>query len=123
MLGFVGPKDNRTGQIVAVKAVKNKCAPPFRTAQTAIIYGKGISRYADILILAVEEGIVEKKGAYYYYNDENVAHGQQNGETWVAQHPEIEKAVREKVFGNGAEPELVQEKATEALELLKSLSE
>jgi recombination protein RecA len=128
--GWVGPANNRTGQTVTVRAVKNKCAPPFRTAETTIIYGKGISRYADILALAVKQGLIEQKTSYYYYKGENVAHGQQNAEVWVAQHPEIEKAVRERLFDadpvpdtddtDSAEPERID---TEVLDLFGSLTD
>jgi recombination protein RecA len=125
--GWVGLSNNRTGQTVEVKAVKNKCAPPFRTAEATIIFGKGISRHIDVLTLAVKQEIIEKKGSYYYYEDENIAHGQQNAEAWVAQHPEIEKAVREKLSDVGpildtdsAEPERID---TEVLDLFGSLTD
>jgi recombination protein RecA len=111
--GFIGTKDNRTGQIIKVKAVKNKCAPPFRTAETNIIYGQGLSKWTDILALATEFEIIEKKGAYYYHNDENVAHGQKAGEAWIAKHPEIEKAVREKLFSSADDTEKIQAATTE----------
>ncbi|MCP4537720.1 MAG: hypothetical protein GY832_11280 [Chloroflexi bacterium] len=129
--GFTGPADERTGQKIKVKAIKNKVAPPFRVAETNLIYGQGLSRHTDILALAVEYEVIEKKGAYYYYNDENVAHGQVKGEAWVSQHPEIEKAVRKKLFApddaEEPEPEAIEDvpeaDAAEALALFDSLAE
>ncbi|MCP4543874.1 MAG: hypothetical protein GY832_42715 [Chloroflexi bacterium] len=132
--GFIGPKDGRTGQAISVKAVKNKVAPPFRVAETNIIFGQGLSRHTDVLALASEHEIVRKSGSHYYYNDEHVANGQKAGEDWVAKHPEIEKAVRKKLFDDTDEPEPepepvkdepepTPEQATEALEFFNALAE
>lgn len=92
--GFVGPKDNRIGQVCSVKAVKNKVAPPFRVAEISIIYGKGISWAADIVNLAVAADIIQKRGSYYYYNDENIAQGQRNAEAFIETHPDIAQEIR-----------------------------
>lgn len=105
--GFIGPKDARTGQECRVKAVKNKCAPPFREAKFDLEYGKGISREADVLDMAVDLEIIDKRGSYYYYNDENLAQGREPMKAFLAGNTElfaeIETAVRQKLFGK--EPE------------------
>jgi recombination protein RecA len=101
--GFIGPKDARIGQECRVKAVKNKCAPPFREAKFDLEYGKGISREADVLDMAVDLEIIDKRGSYYYYNDENLAQGREPVKALLAGTPElfaeIETAVRQKLFG------------------------
>jgi recombination protein RecA len=108
--GFIGPKDARIGQECRVKAVKNKCAPPFREARFDLMYGLGISREADVLDMATDLEIIDKRGSYYYYNDENLAQGREPMKAFLANNPslfkEIETAVRQKLFGtNGKEPE------------------
>jgi recombination protein RecA len=101
--GFIGPKDARIGQVCRVKAVKNKCAPPFREAKFDLEYGKGISREADVLDMAVDLEIIDKRGSYYYYTDENLAQGREPVKALLAGTPElfaeIETAVRQKLFG------------------------
>jgi recombination protein RecA len=87
------------GTRTRVRVTKNKVAPPFRVAEFDIIYGQGISREGDLLDLAVEHDIVEKRGSYYYYNGENMAQGRENAKQFLAEHPDIaaaiETAVRE----------------------------
>lgn len=75
----------QNGEIIGnkanIKVVKNKVAPPFKTTQVDIIYGKGISRDGEILDLAVEGDIVEKSGAWYAYNGEKIGQGRENAKT------------------------------------------
>ena len=101
----------RTGQIkvgedivgnrTKVKAVKNKIAPPFRTAEFDIMYNEGISRTGDVLDLAVQHGIVGKSGAWFDYNDGKIGQGREAAKAYLKEHPdvleEIDKKVRAKV--------------------------
>ncbi|MGZ3607472.1 MAG: recombinase RecA [Syntrophales bacterium] len=84
-----------------VKVVKNKVAPPFRETEFDIIFGEGISREGDILDLAVENGIVEKSGAWYSYKGERVGQGRDNSRTFLKENKDLlkqlEDEVREKV--------------------------
>ena len=86
------------GNRTKIKVVKNKVAPPFRTAEVDIIYGEGISREGDILDLAVAENIVNKSGAWYAYNGDKIGQGRENVKIYLKDHPEIcdeiEKQVR-----------------------------
>ena len=79
---FVG---NRT----KAKIVKNKLAPPFKTAEFDIIFGKGISQYGCVLDLAVEKGLITKKGSFFKYNDDNIGQGRENTVQYLADNPEL----------------------------------
>lgn len=91
----------QNGEIIGnkanIKVVKNKVAPPFKTTQVDIIYGKGISRDGEILDLAVEGDIVEKSGAWYAYNGEKFGQGRENAKNFLIEHPAIFEEVEEKV--------------------------
>lgn len=91
----------QNGEIIGnkanIKVVKNKVAPPFKTTQVDIIYGKGISRDGEILDLAVEDDIVEKSGAWYAYNGEKIGQGRENAKNFLIEHPAIFEEVEEKV--------------------------
>lgn len=91
----------QNGEIIGnkanIKVVKNKVAPPFKTTQVDVIYGKGISRDGEILDLAVEGDIVEKSGAWYAYNGEKIGQGRENAKNFLIEHPAIFEEVEEKV--------------------------
>lgn len=97
----------QNGEIIGnkanIKVVKNKVAPPFKTTQVDIIYGKGISRDGEILDLAVEGDIVEKSGAWYAYNGEKIGQGRENAKNFLIEHPaifeEVEEKVKARLFG------------------------
>lgn len=72
-----------------VKIVKNKVAPPFKTVVLDIIYGKGISKTAELIDLATESGIIDKAGSWYAYGGEKIAQGRDNAVTYFEQNPEI----------------------------------
>lgn len=84
-----------------VKVVKNKVAPPFRETEFDIIFGEGISREGDILDLAVENGIVEKSGAWYSYKGDRLGQGRDNSRIFLKESADtlkqIEDEVREKI--------------------------
>lgn len=82
---------------ITFKVVKNKCAPPFKKAETFVYYGKGIWRPAALLALAVEMGIVNKGGAWYSYGD--VKHqGTGSFETWLESNPNIMDELENKII-------------------------
>lgn len=99
------------GSRTRVRVTKNKVAPPFRVAEFDIIYGKGISREGDILDLAVQYGIIEKRVSFYSYQGQNIAQGRENAKQYLRDHPEIvaelEQRVREKAME--APPPLITE--------------
>ena len=89
------------GNRTRVRVKKNKVAPPFRVAEFDIMYDEGISRSGDLLDMSVELGVIEKRGSYYYYDEESLAQGRENAKRFLHEHPEtteqIEAAVREKL--------------------------
>ena len=106
----------QNGEIIGnkanIKVVKNKVAPPFKTTQVDIIYGKGISRGGEILDLAVEGDIVEKSGAWYAYNGEKIGQGRENAKNFLIEHPaifeEVEEKVKAQLFGTEEVDEAAQ---------------
>ncbi len=99
---------NIIGNRTKVKVVKNKLAPPFKTAEFDIMYGKGISKSGCILDLALNLGLIKKSGAWFSYNDEKIGQGKENTKTYLEQNPEImdelEKKIREQMNGNDSLP-------------------
>ena len=98
-----------TGNRVRVRVVKNKVAAPFRTAEFDIMYNEGISRYGDVLDLAVDIDIINKHGSWYSYGDIRLGQGRENSKEFLRQNgelsSEIEKAVREQaIVKNPAAP-------------------
>ncbi|HET9174219.1 MAG TPA: recombinase RecA, partial [Candidatus Saccharimonadales bacterium] len=81
-IGQIKQGENVVGNRTRVKVVKNKIAPPFREAEFDIMYNEGISRSGDILDLAAAKDIVEKSGAWYRYNGENIAQGREAAKTY-----------------------------------------
>jgi len=89
--------DAVVGGRTRVKVVKNKLAPPFREAEFDVMYGEGISREGDLLDLAVEHRIVEKSGAWFAYGGERLGQGRENAKGFLRDHPEVARAIEEKV--------------------------
>jgi recombination protein RecA len=101
--------DNVIGNRTKVKVVKNKVAPPFKTAEFDIIYGEGISKTGDLLDLAVEEEIVNKSGSWYSYLDERIGQGRENAKKFLVDHPEMFAEIDKKVrMGYGLPVETIQ---------------
>ncbi len=91
------------GNRVRVRVVKNKVAPPFRTAEFDIMYNEGISKIGEILDLGSELEVISKRGAFYSFGDIRLGQGRENSKEFLQQNPEIceevEKAVREQAIG------------------------
>jgi recombination protein RecA len=85
------------GNRTKVKVVKNKVAPPFKTAEFDIIYGEGISKTGDLLDLGVELDIIDKSGAWYAYQDERIGQGRENAKIYLKDHPEMVADIEKKV--------------------------
>jgi len=98
--GSVKQGDEVIGNETRVKVVKNKVAPPFKQAEFQILYGSGIYHMGEIIELGVNDGIIDKAGAWYSYNGEKIGQGKANAANYLSEHPEkaaeIEKLIRDK---------------------------
>jgi recombination protein RecA len=94
--------DEVVGNKVRVKVVKNKVAPPFKQAEFEILFGLGIDRLGYLIDMGVNEGFVEKSGAFFSYNNERIGQGRDNAKQYLAENPQIadaiENAIRQKYF-------------------------
>lgn len=99
--GPIKEKDEIIGNLVRVKVAKNKVAPPFKTAEFDIIYGKGISREGTIMEMALAHKIVDKSGAWFSFENKQIAQGKEGTRKYLEENPQvcaqIEKEVREKL--------------------------
>ncbi len=112
------------GNRTKIKVVKNKVAPPFKTCEFDILYGKGISHEGSVLDLAVENDFVQKSGAWFNYGDVRIGQGRENARQYLIDHKdvcdELEAMIREKLLapkaddGEPAEIEVVKEEGSEA---------
>ena len=95
--------DGMFGNRTKAKIVKNKLAPPFKTAEFDIIYGEGISQTGCLVDLGVEKGILEKSGSWFSYNGEKIAQGRDKAKDYLAANPEVAKEIEEKIRAAVAE--------------------
>lgn len=89
--------DKVVGNKTTVKVVKNKVAPPFKTAVVDIMYGEGISREGEIIDLASEAGIIDKAGAWFSYQGEKLGQGKENVKLILKDNPDLKAEIEEKV--------------------------
>ena len=89
--------DQSVGARTKVKVVKNKMAPPFKTAEFDIIFGYGISKEGCLLDMAVEYDIVQKSGAWFSYNGEKIGQGKENTKGFLANNPDVFAEIEAKV--------------------------
>jgi recombination protein RecA len=113
--GNIKKGDEILGSETRVKVVKNKVAPPFKQANFDILYGEGISREGEIIELGVEQGLVQKSGAWYSYNGDRIGQGKDNVRAFLKENPaiaaEIEGQIRARAF-----PQPATEDTAEPLE-------
>jgi recombination protein RecA len=96
-IGAIKKGDEILGNETRVKVVKNKVAPPFRTAEFEILYGHGISREGEIIDLGVKENIIDKSGSWYSYNGDRIGQGKENVREYLLQNPEIANEIDRKI--------------------------
>ena len=89
--------DSVIGNKTVIKVVKNKVAPPFKTAVVEIMYGLGISKESEIIDLAVEAGILDKSGAWYAYNGEKIGQGKENVKALLRENKKLCEELEAKV--------------------------
>ena len=88
---------NILGNKTNIKVVKNKVAPPFKTAEVEIIYGEGISRLGEVVDLAVKYEIINKAGAWFSYEGTKIGQGRENTKEFLKNNPEILEEITAKV--------------------------
>ena len=96
------------GNRTVIKVVKNKLAPPFRTAEFDIVYGQGVSQSGCVLDLAINSNIIQKSGSWFSYNDEKIAQGKENVKAYLEKNPEFFEEIFTKVkdaYGIGKKTE------------------
>lgn len=96
-IGSLKQGDDVVGNRTKVKVVKNKVAPPFKVVEFNIMYGKGISRIAELLDLAVEFDIIEKRGSWYRYDGEPIGQGSDNAIEFLESDPELTEKIEETI--------------------------
>ena len=94
------------GNRVKCKVVKNKVAPPFTVAEFDIVYGTGISKSGEVLDMATELGILEKSGAWYYYDGNRVGQGKENARQFLESDPSLIAEIEEKIKAMGTPKEI-----------------
>ena len=85
------------GNLTRIKVVKNKVAPPFRTCEIDLIYGKGISHEGELLDIAVDKDIIQKSGAWFSYEGEKIGQGRENVKNYIATNPSLAAEVEAKI--------------------------
>ncbi|OOH90364.1 recombinase RecA [Pasteurellaceae bacterium 15-036681] len=95
--GVVKDGDEIIGSETKVKVVKNKVAPPFREVLFDIMYGQGISRMSELLILAEAHGFIKKSGAWFSYEGTKIGQGKNNAVKWLKENPEISDKIEQDI--------------------------
>ena len=96
-IASINEGDKSVGNRTRVKVVKNKIAPPFRTAEFDIIYGTGISKEGELLDLGVSLDVIEKSGSWYSFNDERIGQGRENVRRFLAENTDIMNTISNEV--------------------------
>ncbi|MBM7333573.1 MAG: recombinase RecA [Alcanivorax sp.] len=96
-IGAVKQGDEVIGNETRVKVVKNKVSPPFRQAEFQILYGQGINQLGEVLDLGVQQGLVDKSGAWYAYQGDKIGQGKQNACDYLAEHPDVAQAIEKEI--------------------------
>lgn len=114
--GSIKKGEEVLGNETKVKVVKNKVAPPFKTAEFDILYNEGISRESEIINLAVQLGLIDKSGAWYSYEQNKIGQGKENVRIYLQEHPDLaaklEEMIRKEMLVTNKvtrEPEVVDE--------------
>jgi len=96
-IGAIKKGDEVVGNQTRVKVVKNKVAPPFKNTEFEILYGEGISRQGEIIDMGVQEGFIDKAGAWYSYNGDRIGQGKENSRLFMIEHPEVAAEIEAKI--------------------------
>ena len=103
--GSIKKGEEVIGSETRVKVVKNKVAPPFKTAEFEILYGIGISREGEIVDLGVKQNIIEKSGAWYSFNGDRIGQGKENARDFLLEHKDIAATIEKRIRAESAAEE------------------
>ena len=95
--GNIKNGDEIVGSETRVKVVKNKVAPPFKQAEFDILYNEGISREGEIIEMGVQQGLIDKAGAWFSYQGQKIGQGKDNTRTFLKEHPEMTNEIDAKL--------------------------
>jgi recombination protein RecA len=110
--GSIKKAEEVIGSETKVKVVKNKVAPPFKTAEFDILYGEGISREGEIVDMGAVAGVLEKSGSWYAYQGEKIGQGKDNAREFLRENPDLAHEIENKVRESMGVP-LLPERAAE----------
>jgi recombination protein RecA len=117
-IGAIKDGQDVIGNRTRVKVVKNKCAPPFKQVEFDILYNEGISHSSLLVDLGVDNGIVDKSGAWFSYGDLRLGQGKENARQFIVDNPDIAEEIEARLkiaLGMGGEPEADPEAADPAV--------
>jgi recombination protein RecA len=97
--GAVKEGDEVVGNETRIKVVKNKVSPPFKQAETQILYGTGFNFYGELVDLGVKAGFVDKSGAWYAYNGDKIGQGKKNAAAFLQANPELADQLETSIRG------------------------
>lgn len=103
------------GARVKVKVVKNKVAPPFRTAEFDIMFGRGISRSGSVLDLGVDMGLISKSGAYFSYGEQRLGQGRENARQFLEERVNVMQEIEERIRAHSAGVPVLKAAAADAV--------
>ena len=92
--------DEAVGNRTKVKVVKNKMAPPFKTAEFDVLYGEGISKWGELVDLAVQLELINKSGSWFSIGDERIGQGRDNAKLYLQEHPDVADRIEQEVRDN-----------------------
>ena len=103
------------GSRVKARVVKNKVAPPFRSAEFDIMFNYGISKEGNLVDLGVSTGLVKKAGAFFAYSDTKLGQGRENAKDYLKQHPELAAQLEDKIRASKSIPSISLGEGSEAI--------
>ena len=97
-IGALKAGNDTVGNQTRVKVVKNKVAPPFKVVEFDVMYGEGISREGSLLDIGIENGVVQKSGAWFAYGDERLGQGRENSKTFLKQNEGVRNRILADIY-------------------------
>jgi len=115
-IGALKVGNDAVGNQTRVKIVKNKVAPPFKTVEFDVMYGEGISREGSLLDIGIENGVIQKSGAWFAYGDERLGQGRENAKQFLKENAEVRERVLDDIYeklGLNRTPDVPEEEGSE----------